>query len=290
MISQFGIQPFGSTGPFSLPGKITVLAVVASAQNRLIVFWDVPPNVRDPKGTRSATNVGNYTITAIDPTIDTINGPVVPLGEFVPSFEVGLWRAEVDEVDATQIHIWTDRNMEPARRYNVVIDGPIDGADNCEEFAGPLDWPIQAPWPPPVVSDNPARVAELVDLDDGLVPGGDIPEVWHYTSSGDIALQGTVDALKKRIIRMLSSREGTWVYDPSFGVYMPLKVQARQEQIQRSVNSIRATLQSDPLVDRVVVTAQVKIQGGDAYVIYGIAVFRRDRRRVDLSIPVPIRF
>ena len=289
MISQLGILPFGTIGPDSLPGKITVLAVVATAQNRFVVCWDVPPNVRDPKGTRSATNVANYTITAIDPTIDTNNGPVVPPGEFVPTYEVALWRAEVDEIDATQVHIWTDRTMEKGRRYNVVIDGPIDGALACEEFAGPLDWPIKAPWPPPVASDNPARVAELVDLDDGLVPGSEVPTVWHYTSSGDIALQGTVDALKKRIIRMLSSREGSWVYDPSFGVYMPLKVQARQEQIQRSVNSIRATLQADPLVERVVVTAQVITRGGDAFVIYGIAVFRRDRRRVDLSIPVPIR-
>ena len=162
MISQLGILPFGTTGPYSLPGKITVLAVLATAQNRVLVCWDVPPNVRDPKGTRSATNVGNYTITAIDPTIDTNNGPVVPLGEFVPSFDVAFWRAEVDEIDATQVHLWTDRNMEQGRLYNVVIDGPIDGALACEEFAGPIDWPLQAPWPPPVASDNPARVAELV--------------------------------------------------------------------------------------------------------------------------------
>ena len=105
MISQLGILPFGTTGPYSLPGKITVRAVLATAQNRVLVCWDVPPNVRDPKGTRSATNVGNYTITAIDPTIDTNNGPVVPLGEFVPSFEVAFWRAEVDEIDLERVHV-----------------------------------------------------------------------------------------------------------------------------------------------------------------------------------------
>lgn len=288
MISQLGILPFGDAGPFTAPGKISVLGVVASAENRIIVAWDVPPNARDRKGTRSAINVGNYTLTPIDPTIITAQGPVVPAGELVPTHQIGLWRAEVDAVDATQIHIWTDRSFEPGRRYNLVIDGPIDGAANCDEFAGPIDWPLRAPFPPRRRAENPAVTAELVDLHDGLVPDDEIPSIWHYTASGDIQTQESVNSLRKRIYRMLSSLEGSWKYDPSFGVYMPIKVQAKAAAIQRAVNSIRSTLSSDPLVRDVFVQADVSILGADAVIRFLITVIRRDERRLDLTVPVSI--
>lgn len=286
MISQLGIRPLGNTGPYSLPGKISVLGVMALAENRIVVIWDIPPNVRDRKGARSAINVGNYTITAIDPTIQTNDGPVVPPGEQVPTFEVGLWRAEVDEVDETQIHVWTDRDLEPGRRYNFVIDGPIDGALACEEHAGPIDWRLRAPFPPRLRPINPAVVSEIMDLHDGLVPDEEIADVWHYTSAGDIDAQSSSSALRKRIYRMLASTEGSWKYHPSFGVYIPLKTLTRGDTIQRAVNSIRATLVRDPLVRDVFVQARIEIVAQDAVVRFTITVIRRDERRLDTTIDI----
>jgi hypothetical protein len=288
VISQLGIQPFGPTGPFSLPGKISVLGVVPLAENRLIVCWDIPPNIRDRKGARSAINVGNYTLTPIDPTIETEEGPVVPPGELVPTFEVDLWRAEVDEVDLTQIHLWTDRNLDPGRRYNLVIDGPIDGAANCEEHAGPIDWRIKAPLAPKRRPANPAAIAELLDLHDGLVPEEEIDTVWHYTADGDIDVQSSSSALRKTIYRMLSSMQGEWKYHPSFGVYIPLKTATRGDVVQRSANSIRATLSTDPLVRDAFVQAAVEIVGADAVIRFTISVFRRDERRLDTIVDIPV--
>lgn len=289
MISQLGILPFGNTGPFSAPGKISVLGVLASAENRIIVAWDVPPNSEDPRGTRSAINVSNYTIVSVDPTIETTDGPIVPAGELVPTFEVGLWRAEVDEVDATQIHLWTDRVMEGGRRYMLTIDGPIDGAVNCAEFAGDLDWTFRAPTPPPRRDRNPALVLGLEDLDDGLVPGDERSEIWRYTSAGDIDLQSSIDSLRKRIARMLSSQRGEWTYDPNFGVKVQLKAIMRQDELQRSCNVIKETLVADPLVAAVFVQARPRSVGAGAVIEYDVRVSLRSGRSVSLSIPVTVQ-
>lgn len=289
MISQIGVLPFGTTGPYSAPGKISVLNVVALAENRFVVAWDVPPNVDDPRGTRSAINVKNYTIASVDPTIETNDGPIVPPGELVPTFEVGLWRAEVDEVDATQIHVWTDRVMEGGRRYTLTIDGPIDGAANCEEFIGDLDWTFRAPSPPRRREENPARILDLEDVDDGLIPGGETSAIWHYTTAGDFDMQSSVDALRKRITRMLSSRKGEWTYDPSFGVRVSLKAIMRQDELQASCNSIKETLVADPKVAAVFVQARPRAVGGGVVVEYSINVGLATGTTVALSIPVTVQ-
>jgi hypothetical protein len=281
VISQFGMRPFGTTGPYSLPGKISVLGVLPSAENRFIVCWDVPPNSRDRKGTRSATNIRNYTITAIDPTVDG----VVPKGAYVPTLQVGLWRAEVDEIDPTQIHVWTDRPMEERRTMNVVIDGPIDGELACEEFQGPIDWPFIAPSPPPLRIQNAARVRDLVDVHDGVVPGEEIESIWHYTASGDFAVQASTSALRKRVIRMLMNERGVFIYDPSFGVRQQIKGLMRDADIQLVVNSIRETLTADPAVAEAAVRADMS-RAASGVITYLVAVRRPDNRTVVTAVPV----
>jgi hypothetical protein len=287
-VSQYGIDPFGEDGPYGGPGLISILGLVPAARNRLIVVFDEPPLADDPKGLRSASNVANWRIEPVDPTIQGVNPPgytYVPDGQVVPKRRIGLARARIDLTDRTQLHVWTDRDMEGGVRHRLSVVGELHGAA-CEAFAGPTVWETYAPFPAPVRVIPDRLDGVYRDLDDGALPGFvQQPGIWRYKSTGDIALQDELVALKKRILRRCTHAPGAFVWSTD-GVDLRFGLPATASNLTALANAVADQARVDPLVSAAAVTAELVQTGGEVFVLLTISVELVDRR--DLVLPLKI--
>lgn len=288
-MSQYGISPYGGDlGPYGGPGLITLLGVLPAAENRMIAVFDRAPLSFDPKGRRSATNIRNYTIEPLDPTI-TINGiSTVPDKAVTPTRRIALGRARVDPNDPKQVHIWTDRDMEPNIEHRLTVVGPLHGA-SCETFAGPASSTFWAPAPPPPAASPDRLDGTLRDLDDGGTPAdGELPGVWRYQESGDVALQSELASLKKRLLRRCTQTRGEFVWSTN-GADVFLNVQMTPDALNRLATQVAEQARKDVLVAAASCTVTPQISGGDAYVIVILAVQLRDRRDVTFVYKLQVK-
>jgi len=288
-VSAYGIDPYGGDlGPYGGPGLITVLNILPAAENRVILVFDRAPMSSDPKGRRDATNPANYTIEPIDPTI-TINGiSTVPDKAIVPTLPIALARARVDPYDPKQIHLWTDRDMEPQIEHRVSIVGPIHG-EGCEDFAGLVSWTIWAPLPAPLQMAPDRLDGQLRDLDDGgTATSGDLPEVWRYEGTGDIALQGELESLKKRIIRRCTQAPNSYVWSNN-GVPMFIGDLMTVGSLNNLAQVVQEQARKDILVADAAVTVEPVLSGGDAIIVVTLSIRLRDRRDVSLVYKLPTK-
>ena len=282
-MSQYGIDPYGGElGPYGGPGLITLLGVLGAAENRVIAVFDRAPQVDDSRALGSATNILNYTIETINPTIVINNIPTVPDKALVPTRGIALARARVDLADPKQVHIWTDRDMEPGIQHRISVVGPIHGL-GCEEFAGPTSGTIWAPYPPPPQPSPDRLDGVLRDLDDGgTASSGEYPEVWRYQSNGDIALQSEIESLKKRIIRRCTQLPNSYIWSDN-GVPVFLHALMQPDTLNALANVVAEQARRDVLVASASCEVTPLVSGGDAYVSITLSLILRDRRDVTLT-------
>jgi hypothetical protein len=288
-VSQYGIDPYGGElGPWGGPGLISVLGVLLAAENRFIVVFDRAPLAGDPKLRRDATNILNYSIAPIDPTL-TINGiSTVPDKAAVPTRPIALARARVDPQDPKQVWVWTDRNMEPDIEHTITVIGPIHGL-GCETFVGPFVSTIWGPTPPQVQIAPDRLDGALRDLDDGgTASSGELPEVWRYSEDNDIALQGELESLKKRIIRRCTQMPNSFIWSDN-GVPTFLGDLMQVGTLNQLANAVAEQTRKDIMVSAAAVTVEPLVSGGDAYVIVTLSVRLRDRRDVLLTYKLPVK-
>lgn len=288
-MSAYGVEPYGGgLGPYGGPGLITLLGVLPAAENRVIVVFDRAPLAMDPKGRRDATNPANYTIASIDPTI-VINGiATVPDKAVVPTRGVALARARVDRADPKQVHLWTDRDMEPMIEHRITIVGSIHGLA-CEDFAGPASDSIWAPSPSPLAVSPDRLDGNLRDLDDGgTASSGDLPEVWRYQENTDIALQDELESLKKRIIRRCTQLPNSYVWSDN-GVPTFIGDLMTTASLSNLAEVVAAQARNDVLVSSASCEVVPLVSGGDAYVIITLSIRLRDRRDVTLRYKLPTK-
>lgn len=286
-MSQFGLTPFGEEGPFGGPGLITILAAVPAARNRVILFFDGIPQSDDPAGLRSAINPANYTITPVDPTIPA-NPPFVPEGSQVPTRRIALARCRADSEDPTQIHLWTDRDMEGGIIHRIDVIGMLHGAD-CEDFAGETAWELYAPFPA-AVRNAPDRLDQRMrDLDDGNLPGFEtIPGVWRYKDTGDVALQTELDSFKKRLIRRLTQQRRAFTWSNN-GVNLQIGQALTADILTGLAQNVAAMARADSLVSSAGCTAQARVLGNDVFVELLVTVEILDGREYLLSLAIPTK-
>lgn len=248
-MSQFGAIPFGGQhGPFSGPGLISVLGVLPAAANELVVVFDVAPLADDTEGFNSGTNVRNYTLTAIDPTITAGDGSThVPPGEFVPSRQPSLANAWQDEDDPTQVHLSTHVRLEPGVRYQLVVSTQIRGED-CEVFNGPTTWETRALRPGPPRVPRYVQEDRYRDWDNTLFPDDpDQPEgTWRFDDNADIGLHDEDESLKKRVMRRILSMQGEYAHIPAYGGNVRVKALARSGRLQELANEIAEQVRQEP--------------------------------------------
>lgn len=287
-MSQYGLAPFGDEGPYGGIGLISILGLLPAARNRLIVVFDAPPLADDPKGLRSASNIANWQCEPVDPTIVGVNPPgnkYVPDGAIVPKRRIAVARARIDLGDLRQLHVWTDRDMEGGVKYRLTAVGELHGKA-CEAFSGPTAWEVYAPFPAPVRAIPDRLDGVYRDLDDGALPGFvQQPGIWRYKSTGDIALQDELTALKKRILRRCTHAPGAFLWSPN-GVDLRIGMPMTPGNLTALANSVAEQARSDALVAAAAVTAELVQSGGDVFVLLTISVQLTDRR--DLVLPLKI--
>lgn len=286
-MSQYGISPYGIDGPYGGAGLITILAAVPGARNRVILFFDTAPLADDPKGARSATNPANYQISAVNPTIPG-NPPQVPEGELVPTRRVALSRCRADALDPTQIHLWTDRDMEGGVLHRVTVIGQLHGA-GCETFAGLTEWDLYAPTAAATRNAPDQLEVRYRDLDDGNLPGfEDIPGIWRYKSNGDIALQPELDAFKKRLIRRLTQQKRAFTWSPN-GITIVIGDSVSADVLSRLSNNIAAMARADSLAASAGCTVRAIVIGNDVFIEVSVSVELIDGRDYLLTLTVPTK-
>jgi hypothetical protein len=284
-VSQYGITPYGDEGPYGGAGLITILAAVPGARNRVILFFDRPPLIDDPKGAQSATNPANYQIETVDPTIPG-NPPHVPDGALVPTRRVALARARVDILDPTQIHLWTDRDMEGGILHRVTVLGMLHGAA-CETFAGESEWTFYAPNVAATRNAPDRLELRYRDLDDGNLPGFEtLPGIWRYKSNGDIALQPELEAFKKRLIRRLTQQKRAFTWSAN-GLAIQIGQPMNAEIMSALGNNVAGMARADSLASSAGCTVQARVIGNDVYVEIAVSVELLDGREYLLSLNVP---
>lgn len=287
-MSQYGLAPFGEDGPYGGAGLMSILGVLPAARNRLIVVFDVPPLADDPKGLRSASNVANWRLEPVDPTIVGVNPPgntYVPDGAIVPKRRIGLARARIDPGDLRQLHVWTDRDMEGGVKYRLTAVGGLHGRA-CEDFAGPTAWETYAPFPARIRNVPDQLDGVYRDLDDGALPGFvQQPGIWRYKSTGDIALQDELTALKKRLIRRCTHAPGAFLWSAN-GVDLRFGLPMVPGNLAALANAVAEQARGDALVSAAAVTAELVQSGGDVFVLLTLSVQLTDRR--DLILPLKI--
>lgn len=286
-MSQFGVTPFGEEGPFGGPGLITILAAAPGAQNRIILFFDGRPQADDPAGLRSAINPENYELTPVDPTIPA-QPPYVPEGAKVPTRRIALARCRADPDDPTQIHLWTDRDMEDGILHRIRVVGMLHGID-CEDFSGLTDWELYAPFSP-VSRIAPDRLDERYrDLDDGNLPGFEtLPGVWRYKSNNDIALQPELESFKKRLIRRLTQQRRAFTWSNN-GVNLAIGQALTPDILIALAQNVAAMARADSLTSSAGCTASARIIGNDVYVELIVTVELLDGREYLLSLSLPTK-
>lgn len=282
-MSIFGVSPFGTAaGPFGGPGIITILGVLPVGINEAIVVFDKPPLADDSEGFNSATNTKNWDIEAIDPSIPSTSDPsiiYIPPKEVVPTYDPGVGACELDDEDATQIHVFTEGPMEPRVRYKIMVQPSVEGAD-CETLAGVDTFEFQAP------SRGPRRASRFVqedryrDLDMQFFPVDEkqAQGTWRHEPSGDIAIQDGEASLKKRVIRRILTTRGAFAHLPNYGIDPMVKSLARSGNIQALINDIAEQVRQEPDVSQVGVSAERSSTPG----LLDLAIYIRRRELFDV--------
>lgn len=252
-MSNFGIKPFGEDGAFGGPGLITILGLLTSADNELIVVFDREPLADDPGGFDSVTNVKNWVLSAVDPRIVSTADPTVlylEAGDVVPSLFPSIQSAYLDDEDETQLHLVTDANLEHGVRYQLEAQPPIRGVA-CEELAGPTTVEIRG-----LKAGEPARPRFVQqdlyrDLAYEFFPRDRTTPVLNYrlTAAGDLALHGADESLRKRIMRRLQTRPGAFAHLPGYGLVAGVKRLGRSGELQRLANAAADQARQEPDVE-----------------------------------------
>lgn len=279
-MSQYGVSPFGvGLTPFGGPGLIGIFGVLVASTNRVIAVFDRIPLQSDRAGLRSAINRNNWTLTAIDPTIDGY----VPPGKVVPTRETGIFRCQADRANRRQIHVTADTTLEEGVQYELKAVGDLHG-EACEMFVGPKAFTFLAPFHGGNLELKVSTIGLFRDLDDGFDDRLENSGIWRYTDSRDIAMESELRSLRKRIIRIIFTDLGDWASAPDFGAGVRLKSIVRQPEMQALANRVAAQIQRQPDVEAASVQLRIVTYEGHVFIELTARVKPRGGRDMGLEL------
>lgn len=291
-MSQFGLTPFG-VGPFGGPGQMALLGMLTAARNELVAVFDVPPKADDTKGYRSATNIKNWTLAAIDPRIQSTADPDVfytPSAEAVPQYTPRIIRASLDATTELQIHLYLDAPMEEDCSYDIEAIN-VEGAA-CETPTGALIYRVRALYEGPIATPRYIQEDRYRDWASEPFPPSDDspPGSWVFDESGDVGIHGADASLRKRIFRRLLANPGEFAHLPAYGVgVLELKRLLRPGAVQTLANRAAEQAKKEPDVINAGVSATLIEVSGGTLLRLDVHVQRRDARDSRFVFDFPTR-
>lgn len=256
-MSIYGISPLGTElGPFGGPGLLTVLGVLVSRTNQIIVVWDTEPVHAKTARFDSASSFENYELSVVSPLIVASDGTeILPKGKAIATRTPRILDAAQDAFDTTQTIIDLDAQMEKGVDYELSIRTRIRGA-NDEVFAGPSVFIYAGIARRRVVSAEPPTVETTKDfatVTTGL-PGE--AQGFLFDPNNDIATDEGDRFLVKRVFRRLLSEPGAFSHLPNYGLGFSVKGLFKPSVMQSLASSATAQLRQEPDVLNAAVTLQ----------------------------------
>lgn len=274
-----GVSPLGTDlGEFGGIGKITIKGVLVTGARDLVIIWDRVPRFRNDGALKDASERSNYLLVAVDPTIDTKDGPVVPHGSVVPK-RTPIPRLLVrDKADPTQILVTVDTDMEPGAEYDLTVYR-IE-AETGETIAGPLTWRLRGlglPAEPIIRSALRLRQDPYLDIANAAIPGVELAG-WVMGPGGRFLRHGGIASLRKRVFRrIITSAREMQILGPDYGADLQIGVLARPSTLQLWANRIQTGVSQEPDVASVQVRVSTPTSGAEQVDIT-VAVSYRDAR------------
>ena len=265
---------FGFDTGFGGPGDLVILAVAAIATNALIVEFDRAPLADDTTNPHSATHTDNWGVVAVDPTYysDTSPEGIPTVGAAVPTRQPLLARVERNPDDETQVILYFDGPLQEGVVHSISMSPEVCGALD-ESPTGVLTWSFLppssfTPFTRARAVEERYRDFDFVTTRDGTPIGG----TYRVDATGDIALQGGKESLRKRIYRRLFSGRGSWAFLRDYGLAVGLKSLGTRAELQSLASRAAAQIQREPDVVSATVTVQLDTRAEGAFVIVSVWV------------------
>ena len=249
-----------------LYGAAPSLIITSARQvtlNAVEIVFDLEPQHLDPEDPDDGTNIDNYTVT----------GPVAP-------FAARLVQVVTYEGDDT-IRVWFDGPLVPGELYAFSVDNIVSTVTAAPLAPSPTLFSFIAfgadSSPVALVSQPTQRW----DLRNPQAPA-DAPEgaalgTFVIDDDGDLGVETRRKYLRKRIFRRLTTRKGSIVLEPTYGLdyeAQGLQTPARLRRLQQDaemqirqepgVTRVRASVAQHPMAPGIVViTLRVFDEFGD---------------------------
>lgn len=278
-MSIFGVSPLGTElGEFGGAGKITIKGVFVTGARDLVLVWDRVPRFRRDGALIDASELSDYLLAAVDPTIQTNEGPLVPHGAVVPRRTPIVRKVERDKADPTQLLAAVDCDMEPGAEYDLTMFRIQ--AETGEALAGPLTWRLRGlklPAAPIIRETLRLRQDPYLDIENAAIPGVDLAG-WRVGPGGRFLRHGGLASLRKRVFRrIITGAREMKILGPDYGADLQVAVLARPVLLQTWANRIQLGVLEEPDVG----ACQVRVSTPDSgvnQVDITVAVTYRDRR------------
>lgn len=260
-----GISPLGEElGPWGGPGLITVKGVIPLGRRHIAIVLDRIPKLLNDGAWTDGSDISNYAVLAIDPTLYTEQDEAyLPPGKVKATHEVAVVTAVLYTADPEQIIVETDCKMEPTVDYELSVLY-LRGKQG-EAFAGPNVWTFQALTS---ATKEPIKHAltqaqdpyydianDFYALDSNGTPG---LTGWQVTNDQNLAHHGGLANARKRINRRMFAGRGRYlIYGRSYGVDWPIGRLSKPGDLRRLESAITEQIRQEPDVKSCIVEAHL---------------------------------
>lgn len=249
----YGREPFGD--PFGSGGPLHVLRARAIKSQVVRVVFNEEPLHQSPAGRVDALNPANYLFSAVegeifDAAVGTV-GTMIATGvdEAVKRFPgVGFFNQGEFGVD---VHV--DKPLIIGMTYKVKVVNVVS------RMSGILTAPNEGSFVGILKSFKirPLRQArDLIDLKNPITLGNYVVD-----DSGDLAVEGGIESLRKRIFRRLTTTKGAFAFLPNYGIGLKLKELASAGELQSLKADIAQQVTREPEVQSVDVSLSLNPLG-----------------------------
>lgn len=285
--------------PATIPAsKFAYLGLVPYGANRMLAYFSDELVGDDPEGFDSVTNVRNWAVSAVDPTIPRVqdpDNPFVPAGEAVPRYTPEIGQVTVDDDDARQIHLWFNTRLEPRVRYQITAGSALRTED-CDtlETGTPFTDTQEARGLFVGAGPSPRFVTQdtLRDFDWRYFPRDPQQPAssWRFDTTSDIGIQSEDESLRKRLLRRITARRRGYRNLPeTYGLDLDVKTLARSGRIQELANKVAEQARLEPDVRDAGAEARLTLAAdGTAVVEITIRAIRKGRRESRFVLDVPL--
>lgn len=253
-MSIYGLSPLGTAaGPFGGPGLISVLGVLVSRTNQIIVVWDSDPVNEKTARFDSASSFENYVLGVVDPLVIASDlTEFLPPGKKIATRVPKVMDATADPLDPRQTIIDLDASMERGVEYELMVFDRIMGVGK-EVYSGPTEFQFDGVE---AVRQVPSLTVESGTRDFASIVDSNTESGYRFDPNTDIGIDEGDILLFKRVFRRLLTERGAFTHLPNYGAGFRIKGLFRPSILQSMASEAAGQIRNEPDVLNAAVTLQ----------------------------------